>query len=98
MVKPVKCTLLFIFSIITLGVKSQSAKIDSIKRAFGKELQDTTKINILLAIANAYSYEQTDSAILYCKKAKNLAEKIEDEKRIIKVDFEMGWNYTSLGK
>lgn len=75
---------------------AQSNKLDSLQKELKFAKDDTTKINILFSISDLYSYENPDTAIAYCLKAKSIAEKINDKKRMIKILIEIGWNQSTL--
>lgn len=73
-------------------------KQDSLLNIYNnKKLSDTSKINLLLAIADAYSYTKPDSSVYYCTKAKELAKDVENNKFLIKSLYELGWNNYVIG-
>jgi len=76
---------------------AQSFKIDSLKKVLQKTEEDTSRINLLLSISDVYSYQDSDSAIVYGLMAKKIAERIKDHKRMLKILIELGWSHSSLG-
>ncbi|MFI5203056.1 MAG: tetratricopeptide repeat protein [Flavobacteriales bacterium] len=76
---------------------AQTSKIDSLQRVLVKTKTDTTKINILLSIADTYSYTKPDSSVVYSTRAKKLAEDIKSNKFLIKSLSELGWDHYVMG-
>ena len=98
------------FLLISFCSFSQNnAKIDSLKAQLQKILSDTIRINLLLSVADKYSYQKPDSAMYYATQALEIAEKlalsanegtvlwVASTKRIAKAYIELGWDYHVKG-
>src|SRR3989304_6610550 len=59
-----------------------SSKVDSLLTLLKTAKEDTNKVNTLLSLADIYSYQNPDSAILFATQANEIAENIKDEKRL----------------
>ena len=100
-----KTLLLFLGLVVMLGLNSGfdastplSTKIDSLNSELQTpNLPDTTRINLLLSIADKYSYQTPDSAIYYATQAKEISERINDPKYLARAYRELGWDYYVKG-
>lgn len=81
---------LFSYSISCIA---QQNEIDSLKSVISKDVDDFKKVRHLLKLSEAYSYQNSDTGILYAEKAKALAEKIKDRSGQVDALSEIGWNY-----
>jgi class 3 adenylate cyclase/Tfp pilus assembly protein PilF len=76
---------------------SQQYKIDSLLNVNNTTRIDTIKITTLLSLTDLYSFQNPDSAILFAKRAKQLARKIHNLKYIAYASTELGWAYYVSG-
>ncbi len=76
---------------------SQQYKIDSLLKVNKTTRIDTVKIKTLLSLTDLYSFQNPDSAILFAKRAKQLARKIHNQKYIAHASTELGWAYYVSG-
>ncbi|MBL4654234.1 MAG: tetratricopeptide repeat protein [Bacteroidia bacterium] len=91
---------IFIIGLLLLFSTSSAQnrnKIDSLKIQLQKKQPDTTIIGILLKLARKYNKFNPDSALLFATKAKEIAEKTKDNKRIASALNEIGWDHNVLG-
>ncbi len=84
--------ILFVLSLPLNSLKAQNKNIDSLLVLLKKDNPDSTKIYVLLKLADIYSYQNPDSAIYFAECAKNIAEKIKDDKQLANALSEMGWD------
>ena len=83
------CLFLSFFN-FKLFAQTNKTGIDSLKLAFNKEISDTEKINILIAIVEETQCEDVTNKLSCAKQAKILAEKLQWQTGIIRADATIG--------
>ncbi|MBP7808193.1 MAG: tetratricopeptide repeat protein [Bacteroidia bacterium] len=78
-------------------LKAQSKKIDSLYKVFNSEKQDTAKLHALNLIAAEWGKENLDSAILVGKKMTEVAERIGIKRKIAESYYAYGMGYFLKG-
>ena len=58
---------------------AQTHWIDSVKKTLATQQADTSKVNALLNLSDAYRFSYPDSALAYAQKALSLSEKLHDD-------------------
>src|SRR5688572_14200826 len=82
----------FLFIILSIVEAFSQTQIDSLRNLLKNDKEDSGKVDHLLALSEIYSYQNSDSAILFAEQAKKIAEKIKDKGRMVDALSEMGWN------
>lgn len=72
----------FLYATICINLFAQSGKLDSLKSAFKKEVNDSLKVNLLLSIAVASENQGPENEESYTKQALGLAKEINYYKGI----------------
>lgn len=85
---------IFQFSIVAY---SQQSKIDSLLEINSTTKIDTVRIKTLLSLTDLYSFQNSDTAILFGKRAKVLAKRIKNQSYIANASTELGWAYYVSG-
>lgn len=89
--------LVAMFLLISNACYSQQSKIDSLLAINKVTKTDSIKIQTLLSLSDLYSFQNPDSAILFAKRAKILAEKTHNLIYLSNACTELGWSYYVLG-
>jgi len=84
-------TLSFLLFSFSSAYAQNQAKIDSLNQVLKTTTQDTVKIKTLLEIGDQYEYPAPDTALIFYQKALKLAQKIKEQKFIVKC-----FNYIGL--
>lgn len=74
-----KTTFLFLFLTVSFIAFSQNKTIDSLRNVLKKSTTDSSKANALFDLGTEFYYHNTDSAILYLKKAIDFAAKEQNK-------------------
>src|ERR1700740_3579678 len=91
---------------ITIVVKSQNIKMDSLKMVLKNTIPDTTRINTLNILAKTISNANPDSTILLARQALSLIthlplEFVKDKSWVLKAQanaqYYMSWGYSYRG-
>jgi len=80
---------LFIFSFLPYYSFGQQRLIDSLERLYEVTTSDSTKVDLMIAMAQAYQAVKFDSSIYHSQQAVNLAEKINYLKGIADANKQM---------
>src|SRR5438067_7666376 len=78
-----KAFLFFVFILYSLGAYTQNNNtIDSLKKVFQTEKDDTNKVNTLIELAHEFRYTKADTALYFINQALTLAKKLDNEMEI----------------
>lgn len=84
---------LFYFLFIPIILGQESINIDVLKNELKNELVDTTRITLVLKIANLYAKTDTDSSFLYYNHALDLAKKVNSKQHIAQALYKIAANF-----
>lgn len=87
------CIFIFYFQVLAAGNEKHRSKTDSLHQLLAAEEQDTTKINLLNALALEVCKTNMDSAILLCKEIVTIAEKINNKEKAAQAYYFAGILY-----
>ena len=79
-----KTIYLFVFLISSILASAQSDINDSLRRKIIASREDSSKINLLLELANQFETNNQDSSIYYLEKARKLATELHYENGLFK--------------
>ena len=101
MKKPFIYFIFFCFCFLGAGtcaeVNAQNKKIDSLSVLLSKDKEDTNKINHLNHLSWEFSSQDPDTALVLCKEALRISEKINWQMGIGDSYFHIAWVYNSMG-
>lgn len=83
-----------LFILFAFKLHAQQAKIDSLYRLYSKTVEDTSKVNLLIEIVNAYDEKDIAKSIGFAREALELSERIDYQKGICLTNILLGDYYS----
>lgn len=91
-------TIVFVAVLLLSGTVGMGQnKVDSLENQLSKNIQDTTRVRLLLALADAYTFSDFEKSTQYAKEASELAIKTENQQLKYKANQQLALCYSLEG-